>query len=116
MIKDILLVILFIFGISGLCEFIHSVRLFFIMPKRKCNSSFMISLDKGYAVSELKFIIEQSRWLGDLYASRIFAFTDDIDGEELELCKIEAENSDVILCRCFEADIFVNSKQEKING
>lgn len=98
MIESVLLVIGVLLAVSGLCEFIHTVRLLFILPK-KCNKGInLLWLKKGKAISQLKFAYEQIRWYGNTYADHIIAVTSDLDQEELEECKKYTENSDIILC------------------
>ncbi|MCQ2441241.1 MAG: hypothetical protein MJ076_05045 [Clostridia bacterium] len=98
MVKAVLIIITILFAVSGLCEFIHSLRLFFILPEKDRKSLCIIKLEPQKAVQQVKFVLEQSNWLGSLYAERIVAVCDGIDGAELEICRKMVEESEIMLC------------------
>ena len=98
MVKGILTVLIILFAVSGLCEFIHSVRLFFILPEKERSSLCVIRLQQGKAVQQLRFVLHQSHWLGSLYADKVVAISDGIESEELDVCKNLIESSDIVLC------------------
>ena len=79
MIEVVLNTIVIILVVLGICELIHSLRLFFTLPKRRYYNYSLIYLKKGKAIKQLKFAIEQRRWFGDTYAEFVIAVYDDLD-------------------------------------
>jgi len=58
----------------------------------------VVVLKPEAAVSQLRFAAEQQNWLGEDYAKYIIALTDGINSEELEDCKLLADDREIILC------------------
>lgn len=98
MIELILISIALIFLVLGICDIIHVIRLFFILPKRRYYNYSLIYLKKGKALKQLKFAIEQRKWFGDTYAEFIIAVYDNLDDEELNFCSCLAKYYDVVIC------------------
>lgn len=98
MIEIVLISIVAIFSVLGICELIHAVRLFFIVPKRRYYNYSLIYLKKGKALKQLKFAIEQRKWFGDTYAEFIIAVYDNLNDEELNYCSSLAKYYDVVIC------------------
>ncbi len=98
MIELILISIALIFLVLGICDIIHVIRLFFIVPKRRYYNYSLLYLKKGKALRQLKFAIEQRKWFGDTYAEFIIAVYDDLDQNELNLCSSLAQRYDVVIC------------------
>ncbi len=98
MIEIILMSIVAILSVLGICEIIHAVKLFLIIPKRRYYNYSLIYLKKGKAPSQLKLAVEQRKWFGDTYAEFIIAVYDDLDVEELEFCSELVKKDDVVIC------------------
>lgn len=98
MIEIILISIIVIFTVLGICELIHTIRLFFIVPKRRYYNYSLLYLKKGKALKQLKFAIEQRKWFGDTYAEFIIAVYDELDDKELNFCSALAQRYDVVIC------------------
>ncbi len=98
MIEIILISIALIFLVLGICDIIHAIRLFFIVPKRRYYNYSLLYLKKGKSLRQLKFAIEQRKWFGDTYAEFIIAVYDDLDQNELNLCSNLAQRYDVVIC------------------
>ena len=98
MIEIILISIVVILSLLGFCEIMHSVRLLFLLPKRRYYNYSLVYLKKGKAQSQLKFAIEQRRWFGDTYAEFIIAVYDELDLGELKACSELVGNEDVVIC------------------
>lgn len=98
MIEIILISIVAILSVLGICELIHSVRLFFILPKRRYYNYSLLYLKKGKAFKQLKLAIEQRRWSGDTYAEFIIAVYDELDELELKSCSELVKRQDVVIC------------------
>ncbi len=109
MVKGILTVLIILFAVSGLCEFIHSVRLFLILPEKERSSICIIRLEQGKSVQQLRFVLHQSHWLGSLYADKVIAISDGIEDEELDMCKSTVEYSDIVLCSNDELEYIVRN-------
>ena len=98
MIEIVLNTIFIILVVLGICELIYSLRLFFILPKRRYYNYSLIYLKKGKAIKQLKFVIEQRRWFGDTYAEFVIAVYDDLDSLELKACSELVKKHDVVIC------------------
>lgn len=98
MIEIILISIVAILSVLGICEVIHSVRLFFIIPKRRYYNYSLVYLKKGKAYKQLKFSLEQRRWFGDTYAEFIIAVYDELDLNEIKTCSELVTKDDVVIC------------------
>lgn len=80
--------VLFIFG---LCEFLHFLHLKLIFPKRDMRSTLVIMLNEQNALKQIIFAGEQLRWLGDKYADRVIAVSEDLSEDTLNECILLAE-------------------------
>ncbi len=97
MIKTVLTIIVILFAVLGLSEFLHSLRLacFSLGPKRKTAT--VIVLDEDRAVEQLSYVISQSCWFGPQYSECIIAVTDSLSEETLRDCREYTKTSNVIL-------------------
>lgn len=98
MIETVLLAIGVILAVSGLCELIHTIRLFFIMPKKGRRGMMIIWLKSGIAEQQIKFAQTQYAWYGDTYADHIIAVTSELCEEELDFCRNLTADKNIILC------------------
>ncbi|MBP3706341.1 MAG: hypothetical protein J6J13_03715 [Clostridia bacterium] len=96
MIKGALIVILILLSISGICDIVHTIRMWIFAPKRPYNNICVIFLRENQANSQLRFIREQYRWYGNDFAEHIIAVTDDLSEEENNQCKNQFDNSEII--------------------
>ena len=99
MIKAILLTAVALLAIAGLCEFLHSLRIFFILPERPYHNFGIVFLKNNKAVRQLKFAVEQRKWMGVHYCEHIVAVYDDgLEYSQLEMCRDMAGKNDVLIC------------------
>lgn len=98
MIKTLLLIILIVFAVSGICEFIYALRLLFFRPKKPFKNYILIFLSDKYALKQLMFIWQKILWHGDNFGSGIVAITDDIDTKEILQCQEFAKGKNILLC------------------
>ncbi len=96
MVKAILSFIFVLFAISGICDLIHTVRLFFLSPSVKFKSYIVASLMPGIAIEQLKCLSEKQRWNGEGYATKIIALTDNLSLDEINSCN-EFFNNNIVL-------------------
>ncbi len=111
-IKGILIVLTFVFAISGLCELIHSIRLLFLSPLKKKTVYSVVVLKPQEALSQVSFASEQLNWLGNDYAEKAIAITDAVSDTELEACHRAAEGKNIIFCKLKELSDKI-TEQEK---
>lgn len=114
MIKAILLSLFTVFAISGLCEFLYTVRMFFFMPKKRVSNYLLVMLESENAVKQLNFLWQKIIWHGDVYAKGIIALCDNIDADEQKHCQNFAENKNIFLCCKNSTFENINSRGEII--
>lgn len=71
--KFLLFFVVFVFALLGLSEFLHILKLKFILPKGKPNVRVVVNLKEETALKQLEFVCEQYSWLGVKYADEITA-------------------------------------------
>lgn len=98
MIKGVFIVIVLLLSVSGLCDIIHTLRIWLFSSKRPRNNICVIYLKAEKAVSQLKFIREQYRWCGTDFAEYIIAVTDDLNQENIDALRDMFEDSGFIFC------------------
>ena len=98
MIKSFLFTFLIFFAVSGVCEFIYILRMFFYFPNIRVQNYSLIVLKKSYGVKQLKYIWQTIKWHGDEFSLGIIAITDDIEIKEFFDCKNFAEGKNIMLC------------------
>lgn len=108
MIEAIFLTVAVIFTVLGICDFIHTVRSFFLFPKIKTESFCVLFLKDGYAQNQLRYFAAKLRWYGNGYCDRIIAVTDELCDTEIALCERYCYCSDICLCRLEEIDDKLN--------
>ncbi len=92
----ILAVILSVFAIIGLTEFLHSLTVSFLSAD-ECNSAMVIPICEETAVLRLKSVDFEHKWHGDKYADKIIAVYSELSPETLEICRKLTDNSNIIL-------------------
>ncbi len=102
MVKTILLIVLLLFAVSGICEFIYMLRMLLCFPGKKFDNYILVNLKSKYAVKQLNFLWQKIRWHGDTYAVGIIATTDSLDISEIFQCSKYAKNKEIILCKSEE--------------
>lgn len=107
MIKGFLLVLLFVFAILGLTNFIYSVKMKILAPKKKTVAYTVLFLDKGMAAEQISYAISQHIWFGDEFSECIVACVDGLEDEEKEQCRKLTENYNVVFCNsCSFSSVF----------
>ncbi len=109
MVKSILLMLLIVFAVLGLCEFICGLRIAFFYPGRRFKSYSILFLSKGNAVQELRYLWEKFRCHGEDYSHGILAINDSLEDKEIVSCRDFAADKKIIICSSF--DIKENLKQ-----
>lgn len=102
MIEAILLTVAVVFAVLGICDFIHTVRSFFLFPEIKTESFCVLFLKDGYAQNQLRYFAAKLRWYGNEYCNKIIAVTDDLRDTEIAMCERYCYCSDICLCRLDE--------------
>ncbi len=76
--RILLVLIFFLFSIYGLSEFLHFLKIRFLLPKGNKNIHIVVKLYEDFAVSQLVFVGEQYLWYGNKYADFITADSSDL--------------------------------------
>ncbi len=118
MIKSILLMLLIVFAVMGLCEFICGLRIAFFYPGRRFKSYSILYLSEGLAVQELRYIWEKYRCHGEEYSHGILAISDGLDDKEIISCYDFAADKKIIICSSLEIkkNLEQLSKENVFNG
>lgn len=99
MIKIILTTVLFLLAIGGLCELLHSVRMFFVLPKRRYYNYSVVYLKSGKAVQQLRSAVIQQKWHGVCYAEYVIGVYDaTLTDSELKICREAAGSCNALIC------------------
>ena len=85
--KYLLFFVILILAILGLSEFLHILKLLFILPKFKMHTQLYIGLQEDTALKQIAFAGEQLLWLGNKYAENVFAVGDGLTEEMLFECQ-----------------------------
>lgn len=85
--KTLFLIVLFVLAIFGLSEFLHTIKLFFVFPKRRLYSRNIVDLKEPTAEKQLRYVCEQYKWYGKSFADFIVFNTSSIKSETCEKCK-----------------------------
>ena len=107
--KVTLLLMLLIFAMLGLAEFLHGIRLRLRAPKTRAATYSVLVLGGTCPEQQLAYAVEQHRWLGCAYADRIVALDDALTAEQRSRCSRLAGCEQVILCGKKEWDQFLLS-------
>ena len=97
MVKSIIIIVLFLFAISGICDFLFFLRKIIFTPKSKIKCYSVVFLTKDFALDELKYFWEKMRWYGGDFATMVIAFGDHLKAEEFEKCKKFCTGKSIIL-------------------
>lgn len=98
MVKTLLLLLLLIFVVAGICEFIYIVKLLLHFPGKRFKTYTFITLESGFAVRQLDFVWQKIRWQGEGYSNGIIAVSDGLDINETLSCANYIKNKNIILC------------------
>lgn len=98
MIKALLIAFLIIFALSGICDFLFFLKIVICYPDKKFSNDVVTVLKKGSALTQLGILTERLNWYGKCYADRIFAVVSDLDENEINECRGNIKNQNVILC------------------
>lgn len=105
MIKVLLSVLTALLAISGLCELIYTIRLFFLTPHVKTKGYIVVYLRQNFALEQLRYIFEKQKWNGEGYAACIVAITDELSEAEGTLCKEFSKNKSIFLSKFKDIEI-----------
>lgn len=98
MVKTILFVCFLLFAVSGMCDFIYLVKMFFHSPKKRFKNYSLVSLEQGCAVSQLDFLWQKISWNGESFSCGIIALCNNLDKNEISDCKDYVKNKNITLC------------------
>lgn len=87
MIKTILAVMLLIFAILGITEFIHNLKLSFLSKGLIKRNAIVVVLKEKSALEQLSFTYSQFRWHGPDYGDIIVGLTDNLSEDTINLCE-----------------------------
>ena len=85
--KVLLFVIVLVFSVLGLCEFLHLLKCVLIFPKRQMKSTLVVMLKEETAIRQIIFAGEQYRWLGTKLAERVIVVAENISYDTLAECE-----------------------------
>lgn len=94
----LLMLLLFLFAIAGVCEFIYILKMLFYFPKTRVKHYSLVVLKSGYAIKQLNYIWQKIKWYGDSFALGIIAVVDDIDKKEFSECEDFIRQKNIVLC------------------
>lgn len=97
MIKAFFIVVIMLFALLGLTEFIHGTAAHIYSEKGKNKTAYVVYLTEEKADEQLKYMVTQSVWMGEDFAERLVAVTDALSEETLCLIKDFAYKNDIIL-------------------
>ncbi len=98
MVKTVLLILLLIFAVSGLCEFIYIVKMMFYFPGKRVKTYTFVQLESGYALRQLEYLWQKIRWNGDSYSNGIIAINENLETKEIISCAEYIKGKNIILC------------------
>lgn len=98
MVKTLLLILLLIFAVSGLCEFIYFVKMLFYFPGKRVKTYTFVRLESGYALRQLEYLWQKIRWNGDSYSNGIIAINENLETKEIISCAEYIKGKNIILC------------------
>ncbi len=99
MVKTILLLLLLVFAVAGLCEFVFLIKILFYFPGKRFKTYTFMELYGGYAMRQLVYFWQKILWNGEGYSNGIIAITDNIQEKELLNCQRYIRNKNIILCK-----------------
>ena len=99
MVKTILLLLLLIFAVAGICEFVFLIKMLFYFPGKRFKTYTFLQLEQGYAIRQLEYFWQKILWNGEGYSSGILAITDNLQEKELLNCAGYIKNKNIILCK-----------------
>ncbi len=112
--KYVLLLVLLIFAMMGLAEFMHGLKLKLHVPKGRAATYSVLVLGGACPEQQIAYAAEQQRWLGHAYADRVVALDDALTGEQRSRCSAIAEREQVVLCGKKDWEQFLLSRSNEI--
>ena len=93
----VLIIILSVFAIIGLTEFIHNLGYSFISVDGENSFATLVVLKEETAAEQMKLALFEYKWYGSARTGKIIAAYDNLSFETLEIVKDFARNEDIIL-------------------
>lgn len=115
MVKTVLLILLIIFAVSGICEFIYFIKMLFYFPGKRFKTYTFVMLESGYALCQLEYLWQKIRWNGDSFSNGIIATDDSLETKEILSCAEYAKNKNIIICSQNELSAHIDLQGERIN-
>ena len=109
MIKTLILTVAAVFACLGICDFLHTVKLFLLFPGIKTSSYCVVFLKGDYAIDQLRYLADKHRWYGDEYCGRIIAVADDLSDTQIAACERFCYGLNIYLCRFENIGPVINS-------
>lgn len=85
--KVLLFVVILVFSVLGLCEFLHFLKCILIFPKRRMHSTLVVMLREETAISQITFAGEQYKWLGTKLADRVIIVAENLKQDTFSECE-----------------------------
>lgn len=115
MVKTILYVLSGLFAVSGICDFIYMIKMFFHCPKKRFKNYSLVLLENGYAVRQLDFLWQKISWHGDAFSCGIIADCNNLDENEMSDCVKYIRDKNIKLCKENVISEILNSQGETQN-
>lgn len=93
----VLIVILSVFAILGITEFIHNLYYSFLSAEGKENAASLIVLKEETAIEQIKLALFEYSWYGLSHTGKIIAVYDNLSFETLEIIKDIVRENEIIL-------------------
>ena len=93
----ILMVILSVFAILGITEFIHNLVFRVFSVEGDNNTASLVVLKEETAIEQMKLALFEYKWYGVSRTGKIIAVYDNLSFETLEIIKDFTRENDVIL-------------------
>ena len=94
--KVLFFVVILVFSVLGLCEFLHFLKCILIFPNRQMCSTLVVMLREETAnsgivkvngKSQVTFAGEQYKWLGNKLADRVLVVAENLNSDTLSECE-----------------------------
>ena len=85
--KVLFFVVILVFSVLGLCEFLHFLKCILIFPNRRMCSTLVVLLREETAISQVTFAGEQYKWLGNKLADRVLVVAENLNSDTLSECE-----------------------------
>ncbi len=85
--KFLLFLFVLVLAMLGFSEFLHILKLFWVLPKCNADTRLFIRLKEEIALKQIAFAGEQYLWLGKKYADSVIAVANGLTDQTLLECQ-----------------------------